>query len=224
MSKFLKSATAGILGLGLLTLGSVSTRADNTEFSAEFTRRKDAILDITETWAYEKLGLSSQEIRFEARLIFPAFDSREELWHVDVIDSNDNVVASLHVDRVTGELDELIPPPESSIEVNGMNVILVDHTQWQEIENVDTLYSIEEAFTTIAKAIHEEFEINVNNSKFAMFLLHSSRLDSYFWIANVLIDSGREIIKDGSPDIIPDFIVWLDASTGVITSISKPKI
>ena len=204
----------------------------NTEFANEATHERDfvdelayrenLVINIAETWASEELGLSTENLSFES-----VVDGGT--WRVNLIDNSQNITSSIHVDYSTGEVDEIITMTalESLIKVNGMSIVLADYT-WISAELqphtnheiLETNLELEDAGVIIAEIIYEEFNIeDVDGSRFEMFFRHDSNSDSQTWNADVYLNPNIDTI--GSPHILPDFHIIIDAITGIILHLTE---
>ena len=168
------------------------------------------------------MGLSTENLSFES-----VVDGGT--WRVDLIDNSQNVISSVHVDYTTGEVNEIITMTalESSIEINGMSIVLADYT-WifaelqphMNHEFLETNLELEDASVIIAEIIHEEFDIDdIDGSRFEMFFRHDSNSDPQIWNANVYLNPNIDTI--GSPHILPDFHIIIDATTGIALHITE---
>jgi len=231
LSIFVLTLVAGISFFAIYQPSMAQEYSDDTRFTQEMTVRRNLVIDVAETWASEELGLSLEEVEFEANI---SFSNATELWRVDLKDTDDNVFASANVNPATRELNEIITVAPSTVfvEVDGMNIILVDYTwadsSWyrNELESrgyyIDSDYfsdylDLEESGAIIARAVYEEFGVNVDGSRFDMHILHKSfnaPVEQPTWWANIFLDSERVAVN--VPYIVPDFGVTLDALTGEI--------
>lgn len=173
-------------------------------FDQDRTPREIAIY-FAKIWAYEELGFPLEEIYFEAviNLVFG-----RQLWLVTLRDQNGNLITSVNVDHTTGELKEFRDKTasESSIEVNGMSILLKDlnpiFIEWQRQEAhwkaspveyngtsilLDSSISIEEAATITAEFVYEKFDIDVDGLMFEMAFGYLPSIEKQFWTISAFL-------------------------------------
>ena len=200
---------------------------NNTEFANEATHegnlvdeltyRKNLVIDFAKRWASEELSLSAENLSFE-----PFVDGRGN-WRVNLEDNTQNIISSVYVNDVTGEVVEIITNSalESLIEINGMNIVLADYTgiiaelhPTVNREILETNIGVEEAGIIIAKTIHHEFNVDVDGSRFEMLFHNSSHLDAQTWTANISLNPDKDTVH--SPHTFSYFHIDIDATTGTV--------
>jgi len=203
-------AVIAIIALTFSPQGAFS-QADNADFINELTVRQNETIAFAETWATEHLGLT--DISFDANINMNAtrhggqvISNDAEIWRVDIISSSGESVATIDVDRITGEITIIESAATHTISVNGATITIIDHAGDVSVE---TAYTAQEVAAIMATEITQQYATNLDGTQFeVMFMLG-------FWTANVVLDASRTP-TDGLPYVIPDFHVMFDEVAGTV--------
>lgn len=204
-------------------------------FLNEFDLRREEVIKIAEDFATEKFS-TLEYANLYANLSFnPVVDrssfsdfGNSEIWNVSFKNIYGDVISSVYVDRITGEVVSPINinPEVYFIEFNGITIKLEDGsyvlrdtmTNYTHVSVEDVNISLKEAAYIVLGAIYDKFGTNnIDNSRLSITLFgFNGSIESPHWSAHLFSDSESPHIFD-----IPMFSVRVDANSGEVIYIHE---